>query len=106
MLNHRLSLEVSESIPSTMARLSILALRLNDVAIASFIDVTNKLYSRKINTNPMTISRRGELNMIFCFKLNYYVMNNMQIVDLYVDHTAINKTTYPLSPNGCMFLIL
>ena len=33
-------------------------------------------------------------------------MNNMQIVNLYVDHTAINKITYPLSPNGCMFLIL
>jgi len=60
---HRLSLDVSDSIPVMIAFFNIRDRKLNNVAIASLMDVASKLYIKKINIRPMVTSKSGELNM-------------------------------------------
>ncbi len=55
--------------PSIMPFLSIRALKLKRVAIASLMDVASKLYNRKMNTRPMAVSSTGELNISVLFWL-------------------------------------
>ena len=58
---------VLHSIPLMMPSLRVRALRASPVAIASWIDVASRLYSKKMNTTPVATSNITLLNIVIRF---------------------------------------